>query len=98
MNRRGVAAAVLAVLALLTLGVAWGGAASGTPEPIDSFTTLDVNPSDNLPASSVVRVDGAGFFTESTVPLTATVRECVPSLGSCGAATSYPVSGGTFTG
>jgi hypothetical protein len=98
MNRRGVAAAVLGVLALVTLGLAWGGAASGTPEPIDSFTTLDVNPSDNLPISSSVKVDGVGFFIETTGPTTATVRQCVPSIGGCGGPTSYPVAGGTFSG
>src|SRR3954452_16162810 len=98
MNRRGVAAAVLGVLALVTLGLAWGGPASGTPEPIDSFTTLDVNPSDNLPTSSLVRVDGVGFGSEGTVPTSATVRQCVPSIGGCGAPTSYAIVAGNFTG
>lgn len=98
MNRRGVVAGILGVLAAVGLALAVGGPASGTPEGSGGIT-LDVNPSDNLPASSIVKVDGTGFFWEGTVPPSARVRQCVTSLQSCGPETDLPIAGdGTFTG
>jgi hypothetical protein len=99
MNRRGVVAAIIGVLVLLAIAAGGGGPALGnTPE--GEGTTLNVTPSDDLPASSLVLVEGVNFFGETSVPGgTVTVRECVPSLGSCGAPTSFPLrDDNTFSG
>ena len=98
MNRRGVVAGILGVLAAVSLALAAGGPASGTPEGSNGVT-LDVNPSDNLPASSIVKVDGVGFFWEGSIPPSARVRQCETTAGACGAETDIPISSdGTFSG
>lgn len=99
MNRRRLGTAVLGVLALMMLA---GGAltpASGSEPEGEGGVTLDVDPSDNLPASATVTVTGQGFFSEVSIPADVGVRQCVPSLGSCGPTTNFtPDGAGTFTG
>ena len=99
MNRRRFAAAMLGVLVLLGLAAGGGMPASGSePEGGDGIT-LDVDPSDDLPASSMVIVTGAGFFSETSIPPDVSIRQCYPSLEACGPATILNENpDGTFTG
>jgi hypothetical protein len=98
MNRRRLATAILGLLLLVGLAAGGGFPASGSePEGFEG-NTLDVDPSDDLPPSSVVQVTGAGFFSEVSIPPDVNIRQCVPEVG-CGPATPFKPNGaGTFTG
>jgi hypothetical protein len=93
MNRRRMATAVLGLLVLV--GLAAGGGMPASAQAV----TLDVVPSDNLPDTATVTVTGTGFFPDVTIPSDVSVRQCAPSLGSCGPATMFtPDGNGGFTG
>ncbi len=99
MNRRRLATAVLGILFLIGLAAGGGMPASGNePEGGDGIT-LDVDPSDDLPVSSLVTVTGAGFFSETSIPPDVTIRQCYVALEACGPATVLKENpDGTFTG
>lgn len=99
MNRRRLATAAIGMLVLLALTAGgWVPASGNEPEGGDGIT-LDVDPSDNLPSSSLVTVTGAGFFSETSIPPDVSVRQCYPALDACGSPTVLPTnSDGTFTG
>ncbi len=90
---------LLGVLFVLGLAGGFGVPASGNePEGADGIT-LDVDPSDDLPASSMVIVTGAGFFSDVSISGNVSVSQCYPSLEACGPATILPQKAdGTFTG
>jgi hypothetical protein len=97
MNRRRIAAAAFGLLFVLAMAAGSGVPASGTT-PEGEGTTLDVNPSDDLPPTQSVTVTGAGFFFEGSIPADVSVRQCY--LDSCTSQswTFTPDGGGGFTG
>ena len=99
MNRRRMATAVLGILLLLGLAAGGGVPASGNePEGAEGIT-LNVVPSDDLPDMATVTVTGTGFFPQVSIPSDVSVRQCVPSFGACGPATTFtPDGNGGFTG
>jgi hypothetical protein len=99
MNRRRLATAVLGILFLIGLAAGgWQPASGNEPEGVDG-ATLDVDPSDDLPVSSVVTVTGAGFFSETSIPPDVTVHQCYLALEACGPPTVLKENpDGTFTG
>ena len=99
MNRRRAATSVFGLLFLIGLAGGGGTPASGNvPEGFGSFT-LDVDPSDDLPDTATVTVTGAGFVPQVSIPTEVAVRQCAPSVGGCGPATTFtPDGNGGFTG
>jgi hypothetical protein len=90
-----------AATGVLLLGLAAGG---GLPALGNGFegegSQLNVTPSDNLPLSTSVFVNGQGFTFATDVPVdTVTLLQCAPSYESCGpTATPLPLTQGTFNG
>jgi hypothetical protein len=93
-RRRRLAAVGLMVLVAMAVG-GWLPASGNDPEPPESFTTVDVDPSDDLPESSGVTVTGVGFYAEG-LPNMISVRQCVAALGACGPETSIDAPNGDF--
>lgn len=97
MNRRRIAAAAFGLLFVLAMAAGSGVPASGTT-PEGEGTTLDVNPSDDLPPTQSVTVTGAGFFFEGSIPADVSVRQCYLDSCSSQSWTFTPDGGGGFTG
>ncbi|MGI8983558.1 MAG: FGLLP motif-containing membrane protein [Acidimicrobiales bacterium] len=96
MSRRGVVTAILGVLLLLILAAAGGMPASGN-EPEGQGTTLNVQPSDDLPLSVIVKVSGTGFVPDVSIPVVI-IQQCVPQQEACGPPTQVTPNGdGTFS-
>ena len=96
MNRRVWAAR--AAVVVLILGLVAGGASGDVPEGPADGSQLNVTPSDNLPLSSMVLVEGTGFFPFESIN-TVRVAQCFNFLDECGPDTPLPVDGqGNFRG
>ena len=95
-SRRQRCGAVVGVLVALALAVGgWQPASGDVPEGTEG-TTVNVTPSDDLPAVADVAVEGVGFFSEGST--TVSVAQCVEAIGSCAAATQFVATQGMFSG
>jgi hypothetical protein len=101
MRRRGRIAAVLGVLVLTLLGFGGAMPASGNTPEGGSGVTLDIDPSDDLPAAAVVTLTGVGFFPASSIPgEKVSVQQCRSFDGPCalGSTDFTADAGGNFAG
>ena len=91
-------AGVVGALVALTLATgAWQPASGSTPEEGSQGTFLDVDPSDDLPSSAGVFLEGTGFVPDSSLGTdTVRVAQCTVE-GQCGTETEFPLVNGTFT-
>ncbi len=98
-SRRARSAAVLGMFLVLALAVGGWQPASGHQPEGSGGTTVNVTPSDDLPAVSVVSVEGAGFFPDASLNITTVeVAQCVEAFGSCGTRTVFDAPNSSFTG